>query len=269
MSFEQSTVYALGNCVLLLKEKREGASPDDRLSYNLSLVILTCAFLESALNRGLLEAARFGIGHRGKTAKAKLEEWQEQLVEGKLYGDPYSYFRSKNVDVSKGQSRYSEAIRKILSLSINPPTIVSQELADGIHSLFVLRNSNVHGQTLVFSTPVAAQGESAPSILPPQMETVLKYVVSQKLCDVQAVSGPHTHGFLNDAIVDHFLALVVQFLRTIVNAIAQPELQHAFGAGIPQYLFGALAGEGALHRDVQPARIEIRRIRETGNQSQL
>jgi hypothetical protein len=264
MSFEQSPVYALGNCVLLLKEKRADASADDRLSYNLSLVILTCAFLESALNRGLLEAARFGISHRGKTAKAKLEEWQEQLVEGKLYGDPYSYFRSKNVDVSKGQSRYSEAIRKILSLSINPPTIVSQDLADGIHSLFVLRNSNVHGQTLVFSTPILTQAESSPSILPPQMERVLSYVVSKQLCDVQHVSGPNTHGFLNDAIVDHLLAVVVQFLRTIISAITQPELQHAFGAGIPQYIFGALAGEGVLHRDVRPAKIVIRRIGDPG-----
>lgn len=242
-NFQHSLVYVLADCLRALKIHRDRARSTSQHD-NVQLVLLACAFFEAAMSRGLVNAAQHRLRVLPKlpehdVSRAKLTKEIEAFFDGDTYGNPIPKTNSDS-------TKYSNAARIIIGLGFNEPTI-PREVANAVRCLFLLRNVAVHGQTVLasgtfperFDDPVA-QYQVRPTRSIAELDGHLRQL---KLIEPMSLKGGVGFPFLSDAIVDHFLRGMVEFFRALQAGIADRDLLHEFGGGLPQYIFPFLAGE--------------------------
>lgn len=245
VAIEHTPINALGECLRMMKVQRSAAgTAADHLKYNLSLVVLTCAFLESCLSRGLVHATNHALFMDPKSGptdekRRALEKVKATVTSGDIFGDPFP---------TKPTARsYGRSIELVLGVSTADRQLFPEAMAQCVHTLFQLRNMIIHGQTLVASG-VFPKGPLDP-ISDYQVaehakhKDVESYLASTGLWDSQRVAGDLSFPFVSNAIVDHLLKGAVDFLRTLRDSIPDQIQQRAFSDGWPQYLFPILAGE--------------------------
>jgi hypothetical protein len=245
VAIEHTPIYPLGDCLRLLKAQRDALPPAaDRLSYNLSLLILACAFLESSISRGLVHAANHILfkdpaSEPLEAVRTAIESVKADLQSGDTFGDPFVLKRNR--------PSYSQAIKAILGLSTDDRQIFSPDLTECVRTLFRLRNMIVHGQTFVASgifpsnpsDPVSGYEAADDS----KQKSVEAYLAKVGLWQSQQLDANLAFPYASSATVDHLLRGAVDFLRSLRDAIGDEGLRYDFAACCPQYLFPILAGE--------------------------
>lgn len=241
-TFQHSLVYVLGECLRAIKMYRDQTRPET-VHCNVQLVLVGCAFFESAMSRGLVNAAQFRLRILPRTpehtaTRAELELCVKRLFDGKTYGSPISANGA-------AASLYGKAARTILGLDLNAAILA--DVAAGMRCLFLLRNIVVHGQTVTaaatfpdkFDDPLP-QYQLRPTDTITELESYLR---RHQLITPMTLKHGLGFPFLTDATLDHFLRRLVEYFRTLQDAIADQTLCHEFGGGLPQNHFPFFAGE--------------------------
>lgn len=232
-SFQHSLVYVLGDCLEHLKRHRDATSPKTS-HHNVQLILLACAFFESALSKGLVNAAEHRLAQIPRTAeneplRRKIAECIAALFKGDIYGDPFA----------KKNNSYAAAFH--LVLGVPPDHAGVHGTVEAVRCLFQLRNMVIHGQTVAatgvfplnFNDPIGNY-QTAPTKKTTELETHLR---ARNLLQPMTLKGGIGFPFINDAVVDHFLRALVEFFRALQAAIGDKNLCHEFGGGLPQNIF--------------------------------
>lgn len=240
-TFHHSLIYVWSDCLVSVKTHRDRNHPKTT-HCNAQLILFACAFFEAALSRGLIAAAQFQLSQLERTPKNKmrrkiLEKRISWLFEGETYGDP----------LAAKSNGYATAILEVLEIEV--AKAIPPETSKAVRCLFLLRNSVVHGQTILAGGTMPAKFE-APVIdyqLAPTKKKNLTDLAShlreRNLLTSMTLAGGVGFPFLTDPIVDHFLRNMVEFFRALQPAILDEKRRHEFGAGLPQNIFPILAGE--------------------------
>lgn len=245
LSIEHSAIYPLGECLSHLKTQRVALGPEiDSLPLNLGILLLSCAFVEASLSRGLVHAAQYRLFDAGAPAleaeeRKRIEAGKAQLLSGDIYGNPFA--------PPGGQPTYASASISILGFSPTDGQVVPEDVREGVWTLFRIRNILIHGQTFLASAffsgnlvePVS--GYEGPEEA--RHQAVVAYLKKAGVWDPKQMGGNLAFPYASNAIVDHLLGCAVGFLRAMRDGIKDQQLQYAFGAGWPQYHFQVFAGE--------------------------
>lgn len=195
------------------------------------------------MSRGLMNAAQFRLRTLPRTpehatTRDELELCVQRLFDGKTYGNPISANGA-------AASLYGKAARAILAINLDDA--IPADVAAGVRGLFLLRNIVVHGQTVAaaatfpdkFDDPLPHY-QLRPTDTISELESYLR---RHQLIAPMTLKHGIGFPFLNDATLDHFLLRLVEYFRTLQDAITDQNICQEFGYGLPQNHFPFFARE--------------------------